>query len=192
MARPRLLFVVAVLVALLVPSASGALRGLAASGANLIKNPGFEKNRNRWGNPPMFKIVRSTRYARSGSASLHSIRTARSRRAIRRGSRPDGNTGFYWVKVPHAGKYRAQAWVYLPRNYDGGPPKVNLEWYREANVTALHLGNPKLRGRWQRVWTDYLISPDDTTGFIVLRMIVKLPSVGKFVFWDDVTMAARD
>jgi hypothetical protein len=175
----------AALAALALPAAGGALSAAkepAARGPDLLANSGFEKRTKPWRKPPAFKLVHSTARAHSGSASLQSVRDASHPR--------DGNSGYYYLAFHHGGRYLAQAWVYLPRNYDGGPPRIDLDFYRGADVIDRHAGNPKLRGRWQRVWTEYSISPDDTAGFVVLRMVVKLPSVGKALFWDDATVRA--
>ena len=109
----------------------------------------------------------------------------RSTRDVRRSR--DGNAGYDYIPLPRDGRYRAEAWVYLPAGYDGGPPAIYLEFYDRAEVLGRRVGKLRRR-RWQRIWAEYQISGSDRTGFLVVRAIVKLPSVGKSLFWDDITL----
>lgn len=157
--------------------------------ANLVTNPGFEYDRSGWGDPPEFRVRRSDTLAHSGSASL---RSSSGQLAPR-----DANAGFTYVVFPRAGTYRAQAWVYLPRDARDGQPTVSLEGFSGSRQLAQQLGNPEQRDSWQLVWTDYAISSEDLEGSLVLRFPGVAPRDGPawsggarpVVYWDDVSVA---
>jgi len=163
------------------PTAPG--NGAAATGnglveLNLVDNSSFESDLGTWPTPPAFTIARSTARAYEGDGSLVSTRT-------RNGSN-DGNTGFTYLVFPTAGRYRAEGSVYLPTDYDGGPPAVYLEGYAGSRLLAQQIGDPRLRGQWQRVWSEYRLVSSGLAGSLVLRVIGTLPSIGRMLYWDDV------
>jgi len=150
---------------------------------NYVINSGFETNLAFWADPPAFAIARSTDHSAEGHASLVSTRERRQPR--------DGNNGFAFLALQRAGSYRVEASVYLPHGYNGGPPTVDLEGYAGSRVLAQKVGNPTRRGKWQRVWTDYKVAPEDLAGLVVLRIAGSLPSLEKPIFWDEVFVTAR-
>ncbi len=157
--------------------------GAAATGnglvkLNLVDNSGFDSNLATWSKPPVFTIAHSTARAHEGQGSLVSKRT--------RPRLTDGNAGFTYLVFPTAGRYRAEAWVYLPTDYDGGPPAVYLEGYAGSRQLTQQVGDPRLRGRWQRVWSEYRLVSVGLAGSLVLRVTGTLPSIGKELYWDDV------
>jgi len=157
--------------------------GAAATGnglvrLNLVDNSSFESDLGTWSTPPAFTIAHSTARAHEGDGSLVSTRT--------RASSNDGNTGTTSLVFPTAGRYRAEAWVYLPTDYAGGPPAVYLEGYVGSRLLAQEIGDPRLRGQWQRVWSEYRLVSSGLAGSLVLRVIGTLPSIDRMLYWDDV------
>jgi len=157
--------------------------GAAATGKGLVKlnlvdNSSFDSDLGSWSKPPVFTIARATARAHEGQGSLVSTRT--------RASSNDGNTGFTYLVFPTAGRYRAEGWVYLPTDYAGGPPAVYLEGYAGSRLLAQEIGDPRLRGKWQRVWSEYRLVSSGLAGSLVLRVIGTLPSIDRMLYWDDV------
>lgn len=158
---------------------------------NLVVNPGFENDRSGWGDAAEFDVLRSDRFAHTGGASLRSSTAER--------APADTNAGHTYVAFPRPGTYRAKAWVYVPPNMRAGTPAVFLEGFSGSTQLAQTLGDDGRRGTWQWVATDYVISPQDLEGSLVLR---DLPSSGsadradpglgpeRVLYWDDVSVTA--
>ena len=130
---------------------------------NLVSNPGFEYDKSGWGDPPTFTAQRSEIVAHSGSASLRSFNGRR--------RRSDTNAAYTYLTFPKSARYRAAAWVYLPRNRSvrSGRPAIFLEAFSGSTQLTQQLGDPTRRGTWQRISTDYAISSQDLRGSFVLR-----------------------
>lgn len=156
---------------------------------NLVPNSSFEYDTSGWGDPPAFKAERSLTIAHSGDASL---RTSSDRRALR-----DTNAAYTYLAFPRAGTYRAEAWVYLPRKRNArSDPVIFLEGFSGATQLAQRRSNPKRRGTWQRIATDYAISSKDLEGSFVLRDVAGLTRPGRrvdtprVIYLDDVNVGA--
>lgn len=156
---------------------------------NLVHNPGFEHDRRGWGDAPAFKALRSERLAHTGSASLRSSTDQR--------APTDTNASHTYIVFPGAGTYHVKAWVYVPSKTRAGRPGVFLEGFSGSTQRAQRLGDPGRRGTWQWVSTDYVISPQDLEGSLVLRDLPAAiaPSgavayVGRerVLYWDDVSV----
>ena len=162
----------------------------APARVNLVPNPGFETDRSGWADPPSLRSQRSDAVAHSGSASL--------RASSDQQPPSDTNAGYTYVVFPRAGTYRARAWVYVPRHARVGPPNVRLEGFSGIRQLAQRVGDPERRGKWQLVWSDYVISSRDLEGALVLRVDPNSRSQGAretvdretVVYWDDVTVSA--
>lgn len=130
---------------------------------NLVSNPSFEDRRSGWGEPPIFRARHSTAFAHSGEGSL---RSSSDKRALK-----DTNAGYTYLVFPRAGIYTAEAWVYVPRKPDvrASRPAIFLEGYSGGTQLAQRAGEPRVRGRWQRIATDYAISSEDLEGSFVVR-----------------------
>ncbi|MDQ3721796.1 MAG: hypothetical protein M3376_01730 [Actinomycetota bacterium] len=162
---------------------------------NLVANPGFEHDRSGWGGAAQFDVVRSERLAHTGRASLRSSTDER--------APADTNAGHTYIVFPRPGTYRVKAWVYVVPKTRDGRPAVFLEGFLGSTQLAQTLGDPGRRGTWQWVATDYVISPQDLEGSLVLRDLPgstarsgAAPKVGpeRVLYWDDVsvTVPRRD
>lgn len=149
-----------------------------------VANPGIEEGTRGWLREPGFALRRSTAAAHSGTASLASTRHGRVPLS--------GSAAFTGIVFPAGGRYRVEAWVRLPRGYRGGPPAIALEGFAGGSRLATRAGDPQVRGRWQRVWGDYVVDPSRLEGMLVLRSDPPLPQRGEVLHWDDVRVLSAN
>ncbi|MDQ3630417.1 MAG: hypothetical protein M3417_03895 [Actinomycetota bacterium] len=149
-------------------------------GLALVANPGFEASAEGWEDRPACALRRSIAAAHSGSASLACV--------YDRGTPRDGRAASTQVVLPAPGRYRVQTWVRLPRGYNGGPPGVELEGLSGSSRVAGRAGDPRVRERWQRISSDFVVEAKDLAGQIVLRTDPPLPHGGQALYWDDVRL----
>ena len=152
--------------------------------ADAVANPGIEDDARGWQRQPGFALRRSTAEAHSGSASLASIR--KGRLPLR------GRAATTRIALPAAGRYRVEAWVHLPRGYSGGPPAIALEGFSRSSRAAARAGDPRVRGRWQQVWSDHVVDASQLEGMLVLRIDAPLPQRGQVLHWDDVRVLSSN
>ena len=171
-------------------TSSGELAEVRA-GVNLVVNAGFEHDRSSWGDGPAFKALRSERLAHAGRASLRS--------SSDQPVASDTNAAHTYIVFPQAGTYRVNAWVYLPPTSRGRRPAVFLEGFSGSTQLAQRLARPGRRGTWQRISTDYVISPQDLEGSLVLRDLQGADARGRgrsdiaggrVLYWDDISVTA--
>ena len=163
-------------------AAVGVAEGSPVSDA--VANRGIEDDARGWQRQPGFELRRSTAEAHSGTASLASTRDRQT--AI------GGRAASTRVVFPTAGRYRVRAWVHLPRGYSGGPPAIALEGFSRSSRAAARAGDPRVRGRWQLVWSDHVVDASQLEGRLVLRSGTPLPQGGQVLHWDDVQVLSSN
>lgn len=151
----------------------------------LVVNPGFDVNAKGWRGAAGCALRRSTRQPHSGAGSLGCVRE--------RSTAADGTALSTDVVLPAPGRYRVEAWVRLPRGYAGGPPTVELDGFSASRRVGGRVGDRRVRGSWQPVWSEYAVEGKDMEGSIVLRHDRPLPPRGQVLYWDDVrALSAND
>ncbi|MDP8908845.1 MAG: hypothetical protein M3N47_06940, partial [Chloroflexota bacterium] len=154
------------------------VHGPAVSG--VVSNSGFQHDAQGWDEHRGFALRRSTAESHSGNASLASVRPE---------GRPPGATAASTrVVLPGAGRYRVRASVHVPRGYRGGSPVIELDGFAGSRRLAVNAADPGVQGRWQPISSDLVVSAEDVTGVIALRVRSPLPSDGQVLHWDDVSV----
>jgi hypothetical protein len=167
------------------PGNASISRAYGPGGRGIVANPGLEVSASGWkDHPACASLRRSTRQAHSGVASLACVRG--------RPTAPAERAASIRVALPSAGRYRAQAWVRLPRGYNGGPPRIELEGFIGSSRVAARDGDPRVRERWQLISSDYVVKSIDRSGRVLLRADPPLPTRGQVLYWDDVSMLSSN
>lgn len=90
------------------------------------------------------------------------------------------------VTMPSAGKYRLEAFVYIPAGWDGGG--IRTEFTNYAGSTSLKVVRSSLNAEtdaWTMIYSERLIVAGDLSG--ILRILTDgAPSADKFIYIDDV------
>jgi hypothetical protein len=151
----------------------------------LVTNPDFESGTTGWIDPAGYDIVASTEQVHSGTSSLKSTYV----------SGTDSNAAWQAITVPAAGRYYAEAWIYIPASWSGDyqfGPWINFELFTGGTSVATGTANEAVRDSWQRVTRVYDIAAGDLVGSIVLRTgagtLNTSPDVADFVYFDDVVV----
>lgn len=150
----------------------------------VVANPGFELSAWGWAGGRLSAPARSTAEAHSGTASLATADDPQ--------TPADGRLASTGVVLPAAGSYRVQAWVRLPGGYRGGPPRVELAGLAGSSRAAARAGDLRVRGRWQLISSDHVVSAEDLRGVIVLRAGPSRARRAQVLYWDDVQVLSHD
>lgn len=148
--------------------------GRPTGATNLLTNGGFETNITGWTTSGTNTLARSTEQAHSGVASAKATYTDQdglARNAI----------------TLTAAAHMFSVWVYIPTAYDGaGIILTDNGDFAGATGTQLDAADMDIRDAWQRLVADFTPVAGDLTGALHVRNNGTAPTVGRFIYIDDV------
>lgn len=147
---------------------------LARAGTNVEPNPIFEIDTSGWATAGSNTISRSFEQGKRSSYSLKCVYQ-------------DSQSLAYDVIALTAAIYSLSAWVYVPKDYDGGAIRLYFYNFTGATGTLYADADMDLRDQWQLIQVpNVTIDAGDLTGWLLLYALAPAPTAGRVIYLDGV------